>query len=114
MIKGADTVIYERLAPGCPHVELTSQHLEEYANEGLRTLVLAYRDIPEAEYQLWYQTFEKASTQINNRQEALDIAADMIEKDLQLLGATAIEDKLQDGVPDAIHTLMEAGIKMWA
>jgi phospholipid-transporting ATPase len=113
MIKGADTVIYERLAPGCSYMEKTSQHLEDYANDGLRTLVLAYRDVPEFEYQQWQQVYEKASTQINNRQDALDQAAEMIEKDLVLLGATAIEDKLQDGVPDTIHTLMEAGIKVW-
>ena len=113
LIKGADTVIYERLKPGCTYMEQTSQHLEEYANEGLRTLVLAYRDIPDQEFQAWQKVFEKASTQINNRQEALDQAAEMIEKNLVLLGATAIEDKLQDGVPDTIHTLMEAGCKIW-
>lgn len=37
----------------------------------------------------------------------------MIEKDMILLGATAIEDKLQDGVPDTIHTLQQANIKVW-
>jgi phospholipid-transporting ATPase len=43
----------------------------------------------------------------------LDAAAELIEKNLILLGATAIEDKLQDGVPDTIHTLATAGIKLW-
>jgi phospholipid-transporting ATPase len=43
----------------------------------------------------------------------LDQAAEIIEKEMFLLGATAIEDKLQDGVPDAIHTLQMAGIKVW-
>lgn len=42
----------------------------------------------------------------------MDQAAELIEKDLFLLGATAIEDKLQDGVPDTIHTLQMAGIKV--
>ena len=45
--------------------------------------------------------------------EALDAAAELIEKDLFLLGATAIEDKLQEGVPDTIHMLQMAGIKVW-
>ena len=49
---------------------------------------------------------------MSGRVEALDRAAEIIERDLQLLGATAIEDKLQDGVPDAIHTLQQAGIKV--
>ena len=49
---------------------------------------------------------------MSGRAEALDKAAEAIEQNLQLLGATAIEDKLQDGVPDAIHTLQQAGIKV--
>ncbi|KAJ3043978.1 hypothetical protein HDV00_003505 [Rhizophlyctis rosea] len=113
-VKGADTVILERLAPtGNPYVDATCIHLEEYASEGLRTLCLAYREIPESEFQTWKQTFDKASTQISGRQDALDAAAELIEKDLMLLGATAIEDKLQDGVPDTIATLAQAGIKLW-
>ncbi|KAJ2992991.1 hypothetical protein HDV02_002716 [Globomyces sp. JEL0801] len=113
MVKGADTVIFSRIVPGCPYLADTNLHLEEYANEGLRTLCIAYRDISEQEYQEWTKIYEKASLQITGRQEALDAAAELIERDLTFLGATAIEDKLQDGVPDAIHTLMEAGIKVW-
>ncbi|MCJ1426772.1 hypothetical protein MMC29_004675 [Sticta canariensis] len=112
--KGADTVIMERLAKGNPIVEATLQHLEEYATEGLRTLCLAMREIPDQEFQQWWQIFEKASTTVGgNRSEELDKAAEIIEHDFFLLGATAIEDKLQDGVPDTIHTLQEAGIKIW-
>lgn len=112
--KGADTVIMERLAKENPIVEATLQHLEEYATEGLRTLCLAMREIPEQEFQQWWQIFEKASTTVSgNRAEELDKAAEIIEHDFFLLGATAIEDKLQDGVPDTIHTLQEAGIKVW-
>jgi phospholipid-transporting ATPase len=95
-------------------VEATLQHLEEYASEGLRTLCLAMREIPEDEFQQWYQIFDKAATTVGgNRADELDKAAELIEKDLYLLGATAIEDRLQDGVPDTIHTLQTAGIKIW-
>ncbi|EAL93181.1 aminophospholipid-translocating P4-type ATPase DRS2 [Aspergillus fumigatus Af293] len=112
--KGADTVILERLGPDNPIVEATLQHLEEYASEGLRTLCLAMREIPEEEYQQWIQIYEKAATTVGgNRAEELDKAAELIEKDFYLLGATAIEDRLQDGVPDTIHTLQTAGIKIW-
>lgn len=112
--KGADTVILERLGKDNPIVEATLQHLEEYATEGLRTLCLAMREVPEDEFQQWWQIFEKASTTVSgNRAEELDKAAELIEHDFYLLGATAIEDKLQDGVPDTIHTLQEAGIKIW-
>ena len=112
--KGADTVILERLGQENPIVEATLQHLEEYATEGLRTLCLAMREVPEPEFQQWLQIFEKANTTVSgNRAEELDKAAEIIEHDFFLLGATAIEDKLQDGVPDTIHTLQEAGIKVW-
>ena len=112
--KGADTVILERLGKDNPIVESTLQHLEEYATEGLRTLCLAMREIPEQELQEWLQVFEKASTTVSgNRAEELDKAAEIIEHDFHLLGATAIEDKLQEGVPDTIHVLQEAGIKIW-
>lgn len=85
---------------------------QDYASDGLRTLCIAYRDIPEQEYKQWVTIYEQAAATINGRGEALDQAAELIEKDLFLLGATAIEDKLQEGVPDTIHTLQMAGIKV--
>lgn len=113
-IKGADTVILERLATeNNPYVDATCALLEEYACEGLRTLCIAYRDVSEEEYQAWSEIYEKAATTINNRGAELMKAAELIEKDLILLGATAIEDRLQDEVPDTIHTLANAGIRVW-
>lgn len=85
---------------------------KDYATEGLRTLCIAYRDMPEQEYRQWEEIYNQAAATINGRGDALDQAAELIEKDLFLLGATAIEDKLQDGVPDTIHTLQMAGIKV--
>ncbi|KAF9501800.1 calcium transporting ATPase [Pleurotus eryngii] len=111
--KGADTVILERLSKNQPYTEKTLAHLEEYATDGLRTLCIACRDIPEQEYKQWVSIYDQAAATINGRGEALDEAAELIEKDLFLLGATAIEDKLQDGVPDTIHNLQMAGIKVW-
>lgn len=112
--KGADTVILERLHDQNPHVDATLRHLEDYASEGLRTLCLAMREIPEQEFQEWYRIFDTAATTVGgNRAEELDKAAEIIEHDFTLLGATAIEDRLQDGVPETIHTLQEANIKVW-
>jgi phospholipid-transporting ATPase len=113
-IKGADNVIFDRLSKtGNPYLEPTQVLLEEYATEGLRTLCIAMRDISEEEYYEWSKVYEKAATTINNRGDELMKAAELIEKDLFLLGATAIEDKLQDEVPDTIATLAVAGIKIW-
>lgn len=111
--KGADTVIYERLGAKQEVDEATLVHLEDYATEGLRTLCLAYRDVPEGEYREWAGLYDNAAAQLQGRSEALDQVAEIIERDLVLLGATAIEDRLQDGVPDTIHTLQQAGIKVW-
>lgn len=112
--KGADTVILERLNENNPHVEATLRHLEEYASEGLRTLCLAVREIPEQEFAEWIKIFDKAATTVGGtRSQELDKAAELIEHHMYLLGATAIEDRLQDGVPETIHTLQQAGIKVW-
>ena len=87
--------------------------LQDYATEGLRTLCIASREISEQEYRQWVQIYNEAAATINGRGEALDKAAELIERDPFLLGATAIEDKLQDGVPEAIADLKRAGIKIW-
>ncbi|TBU23842.1 phospholipid-translocating P-type ATPase [Dichomitus squalens] len=111
--KGADTVILERLSENQPYTEKTLLHLEDYATDGFRTLCIAFRDIPDTEYRQWVTVYDQAAATINGRGEALDKAAELIERDMFLLGATAIEDKLQEGVPDTIHTLQMAGIKVW-
>jgi phospholipid-transporting ATPase len=111
--KGADTVIMARLSEGQAYTEQTLVHLEDFATDGLRTLCVAMREVPEQEYRQWSRMYDQAAATIVNRSEALDKAADVIEQGMFLLGATAIEDKLQDGVPETIHTLQTAGIKVW-
>ncbi|XP_013801370.1 phospholipid-transporting ATPase IC [Apteryx mantelli] len=111
--KGADTVIYQRLHPGNLKREATEEALDIFANETLRTLCLCYKDISHDEFEAWNKKFMVASATITNRDEALDKVYEEIEKNLILLGATAIEDKLQDGVPETISKLSKAGIKIW-
>lgn len=89
------------------------KHLDEFAAEGLRTLVFAQRFIPEAEYAAWKATYEKATTSITNRQNLIEEAAETIEQSLDLVGASAIEDKLQDGVPETIDRLRRANVRIW-
>lgn len=110
--KGADTVIFERLRDPSEE-DLVSSALEEFASVGLRTLCLAQREISESEYQQWSVNFHQASTSLVNRNEKLMAVAEEIEKDLELVGCTAIEDKLQDGVPETISSLQDAGCKIW-
>ncbi|GAQ83484.1 phospholipid-transporting ATPase 3 [Klebsormidium nitens] len=112
--KGADTVIYERLAAnGNKYADITRRHLESYGADGLRTLCLAYADLDPNFYEEWNEKFIAAKSSLRDREKKLDEVAELIEKDLILLGATAIEDKLQEGVPQCIETLRHAGIKIW-
>ncbi|KAJ0179615.1 hypothetical protein K1T71_005327 [Dendrolimus kikuchii] len=114
--KGADSVIYQRLQGGATnakYAEATLSHLEHFAAEGLRTLVFAVADIPEHVYKEWSNTYHKASIAIQDREQKIEEAALLIENNLRLLGATAIEDKLQDGVPETIAALLKANINVW-
>ncbi|XP_042883208.1 probable phospholipid-transporting ATPase IA isoform X4 [Penaeus japonicus] len=111
--KGADTVIYERLGDSQQFRDVTVRHLEDFAGEGLRTLCYAVADISPDFYEEWKNTFYKASTALQFRERKLEDAAQLIENNLTLLGATAIEDKLQDEVPETIAALLKAGIHVW-
>ncbi|KAK7034734.1 hypothetical protein VNI00_012141 [Paramarasmius palmivorus] len=114
LCKGADNVIFERLADGGEELkQATEGHLNEFANEGLRTLTLAFKVIPDDDYEAWAEKYNEAQMAIDDREARIDILSEDIEKDLHLLGATAIEDKLQDGVPETIADLKRAGIKVW-
>lgn len=88
-------------------------HIDDFATEGLRTLVYGHRFIPAEEYEKWKDINHAAATSLVDRQEKIERAAELIEQKLELTGATAIEDKLQAGVPDAIERFRRAGIKMW-
>ncbi|EGN94457.1 hypothetical protein SERLA73DRAFT_96604 [Serpula lacrymans var. lacrymans S7.3] len=113
--KGADSVIYERLAPDHDPAlkESTNKDMEAFANGGLRTLCIAYRYVSEEEFLNWSRVYDNATSSIENRDEEIDKATAQIEHSLMILGATALEDKLQEGVPEAIETLHQAGIKLW-
>lgn len=115
MCKGADSVMFERLAKdGGEFEEKTREHTNKYADAGLRTLILAYRELSEEEYNLFNKEFMEAKNSVSADRDALvDEAAEKVEKDLILLGATAVEDKLQKGVPECIDKLAQAGIKIW-
>uniref|UniRef100_A0A3Q3KLL6 Phospholipid-transporting ATPase n=1 Tax=Monopterus albus TaxID=43700 RepID=A0A3Q3KLL6_MONAL len=112
--KGADTIIYERLHQSCSKLmDVTTEHLNEFAGEGLRTLALAYKDLDEEYFSQWKERHHEASTALEDRESKLDQLYEEIEQDLLLLGATAIEDKLQDGVAHTIEQLSKADIKIW-
>ncbi|KAH9617560.1 hypothetical protein KSS87_021801 [Heliosperma pusillum] len=115
LCKGADSIIFDRLAKdGKTYLESTTRHLNEYGDNGLRTLALAYKPLEESEYTEWNNEFQKAKSTIGADRDAnLERVSELMEKDLILVGATAVEDKLQKGVPECIDKLAQAGLKLW-
>jgi len=119
---------------GAQYKDETLTHLEEFANAGYRTLCFAYAEISEDVFTKWNEEFIKASNVLTNREATIDDTAKLIEKNLILLGATAVEDKLQDQVslqlfkcfitynslifflvkvPETIAALIQADISVW-
>ncbi|KAL8130275.1 hypothetical protein V2J09_019430 [Rumex salicifolius] len=115
LCKGADSVMFERLASeGREFEQQTREHINTYAEAGLRTLILAYREVDEQEYAEFNEAFTAAKNTVSaERDEIIEQVADKFERNLILIGATAVEDKLQNGVPECIDKLAQAGIKLW-
>ncbi|KLJ09715.1 phospholipid-translocating ATPase [Blastomyces silverae] len=111
---GAEDLVEESLVVNEAMVfERCFQHLNDFATEGLRTLLYGYRFIEQGDYQEWKARYHEAATSLVGRQEKIEQVGEQIETQLELVGATAIEDKLQKGVPEAIDKLRRANIKLW-
>lgn len=119
--KGADSIIQRRLCEKSSKIFTETEiNLTIFATSGLRTLCCAYKEIPDNEYDEWEKRYNKAllmpASSLEERalrDQSLNDVMSEIEENLILLGATAIEDKLQEGVPETIETLIRAGINIW-
>lgn len=112
--KGADIILFEKLLPSHEDLRsLTSDHISEFAGEGLRTLAIAYRDLDDKYFKEWQKMLEDANASTDERDEWIAELYEEIERDLMLLGATAVEDKLQEGVIETVTSLSLANIKIW-
>ncbi|KAM6945440.1 phospholipid-transporting ATPase IH-like [Aplochiton taeniatus] len=109
--KGADSSIFPRVISG--KVEQVRARVEHNAVEGLRTLCVAYRRLDPAQYEECCHLLQGARLALQDRERRLAEAYDIIERDLVLLGATAVEDRLQDKAADTIESLHKAGMKVW-
>ena len=114
LCKGADSVMMERCDVNATILTQLNKDLNLFAKEGLRTLIMAQKEIKMSEYQIFLKAYEnlKFSSDRERERKLLDLY-DRMEKNLELIGASAIEDKLQDMVPETIFKLMEAGIRVW-
>ncbi|KAJ3450633.1 putative phospholipid-transporting atpase [Anaeramoeba flamelloides] len=114
-IKGADDEIFKRLDPQTDEalLEKTKNDVENFARKGLRTLLFGYRAVTGKELKRFLKEYKTANNEIEGRERELEKIFHKFEQNFHLLGATAIEDKLQDQVPETIRILREAGIKIW-
>uniref|UniRef100_A0AAY5KLR9 Phospholipid-transporting ATPase n=1 Tax=Esox lucius TaxID=8010 RepID=A0AAY5KLR9_ESOLU len=117
--KGADYTVMDKLIWACLNTAQknvaasTQRHLNWYAKEGLHTLCFAKKVLSESAYKNWSLLRQEALAAIDNREELLMETAVNLEKQLTLLGATGIEDRLQECVPDTVMALREAGVRLW-
>src|SRR5690606_29548050 len=90
LCKGADSIVFPLMKPNQKHAEITQKHLEEFANDGLRTLITAKAELDEEFYKKWNVRFQEARSAFSDREAKMTAVSAEIEKDLELVGATAI------------------------
>ncbi|KAL0330404.1 UNVERIFIED_CONTAM: Phospholipid-transporting ATPase 2, partial [Sesamum radiatum] len=110
--KGADEAILPHAYAG-QQIRTFAEAVEQYAQLGLRTLCLAWRELDHDEYQEWASMFKEANSTLVDREWRVAEVCQRLEHDFEILGVAAIEDRLQDGVPETIETLRKAGINFW-
>lgn len=112
--KGAESYVFPLCANSSAElVTKTDAHISDFARLGLRTLAIARRLISEEEYQDFLVELAQANSSLENRKQLSEECYAKIESNLDLLGATAVEDALQDDVADTLVSLQAAGIKIW-
>ena len=113
--KGADNVMFERLGKHnkVDIIDQAKSKLIELSEIGLRTLVMGCKKLTEKEYTEFKIKWDNAQVSLNDRESQMALAAATLECDFTYLGCTAIEDKLQDRVPETIEYLLRAGIRLW-
>lgn len=108
--KGADSTMLKAYNSKTSKI---STHVQYFASKGLRTLVFGKKELSQHQYEKWIACYDRARKSIVDRERKLCDAASMLEKDFDILGATGVEDRLQEGVPECIRQLAQAGINVW-
>lgn len=95
-LKGAENVLMPKLKP--VYRSTVDESCEALAMEGLRTLVITQKIIDESYFVQWHERYREANSDLNNRQDKVNRIIEELEVDMELLGVTGVEDKLQDNV----------------
>ena len=115
-IKGADSEINKRLSEKSKNSEICKKinnYVDIFSNLGFRTLMVAYREINENDFIKWREKLHLEELNIQKKHKIIEKYYDEIEKNFEILGATVVEDKLQDKVPETIKDIKSANIKFW-
>ena len=117
-MKGSDRKIFEgvNLFSSKYLLEKTREHVDQFAHQGLRTLCYSFKYIEENEYNTWLKEYEYmrySATKDKSLNSEVEKLIDKIESNTILLGATALEDKLQERVKRDIKDFIEADINFW-
>ena len=113
--KGADSIIKARTSPNTPSQILKQgeYYVDKFSKQGYRTLFVSMKILSQNEYDLFAKEVKEASTSLENKDELLAKAYEKVENNLYIIGATIVEDKLQENVPETIRDMRLANIKIW-
>uniref|UniRef100_A0A8C9SQQ6 Phospholipid-transporting ATPase n=1 Tax=Scleropages formosus TaxID=113540 RepID=A0A8C9SQQ6_SCLFO len=109
--KGADSSIFPRVRQ--EEVERIRMHVERNATEGYRTLCVAYKRLTDEVFARVDAELREARLALQDREERLVAVYNQVEKGMNLIGATAVEDRLQEEAAETMEALQSAGIKVW-
>lgn len=108
-LKGADTVMSSIIT----YSDWLQEQCDNMARSGLRTLVVAKKILDEEQYNDFQERYNQAKCNMNDRSARIRAVLATLEKDMELLCLTGVEDRLQDGVATTLKGLQDAGIKLW-
>eukprot|EP00094_Tigriopus_californicus_P003303 TCALIF_03178-PA protein Name:"Similar to ATP9B Probable phospholipid-transporting ATPase IIB (Bos taurus)" AED:0.14 eAED:0.14 QI:0/0.90/0.83/1/0.81/0.83/12/242/1157 len=108
-VKGADTVMTFIVQ----YNDWLEEEVDNMAREGLRTLVVAKKTLHADQYHDFEQRYNAAKLSVVNRSAQVAAVIESLERDMELLSVTGVEDKLQDNVRNTLEVLRNAGIKVW-
>uniref|UniRef100_A0A8C1T3U2 Phospholipid-transporting ATPase n=1 Tax=Cyprinus carpio TaxID=7962 RepID=A0A8C1T3U2_CYPCA len=109
--KGADSSIFPRVKP--EEVDRIRMHVERNATEGYRTLCVAFKQLSAEEYAVADTGLREARLALQDREEKLIAVYNQVETGMSLIGATAVEDRLQEEAAETMEALQGAGMKVW-
>ena len=113
--KGGDKKIKDLLAKSQPLSNRTVPIATKLSETGLRVLLITMKILDKSEFNEWRMNYEEGIKTIPEEEKNTYKNTNLknIEKDMILIGCTAVEDRLQDEVPDVIKEIQDAGINFW-